>query len=252
MLLFKKSRLLLTFIFCVSIHVFSLGQTFTPTVIASAGEVYTNSQGSLSVTIGEMSAVETFQNVGANLIINQGFQQYEQNRTVPLKFISFIAKRLGKDIPITWKVAEVVNIVGFDLERSFDGNNFSFLNNKTVGNASEFTFKDNHPQKAWYRVKVNEACGSSWYSWIESVNALPLNVNIYPNPTANKINIVFNANEAGSKVLKLIDIQGKTMLTKSIATQLGNNIISIDISSLSNGTYLLTGLTENGNIIIKQ
>jgi hypothetical protein len=103
-----------------------------------------------------------------------------------------------------------------------------------------------------FTIKVNEADGSSWYSWIESVNALPLNVNIYPNPTANKINIVFNANEAGSKVLNLIDIQGKKMLTKSIATQLGNNMISIDISSFSNGTYLLTGLTENGNIIIKQ
>jgi hypothetical protein len=92
-------RFFLTFIFCVSIYVFSLGQTFTPTVIASAGEVYTNSQGSLSVTIGEMSAVETFQNVGANLIINQGFQQYEQNRTVPLKFISFFAKRMAVAIP---------------------------------------------------------------------------------------------------------------------------------------------------------
>jgi hypothetical protein len=173
-------------------------------------------------------------------------------KIVPLKFISFVAKRMGKDIPITWKVAEVVNIVGFDLERSFDGNNFSFLNNKTVGNASEFTFKDNHPQKAWYRVKVNEADGSSWYSWIESVNALPLNVNIYPNPTTSKINILYKANEAGIKMIKLIDIQGKTMLTKSINTQIGNNNISIDISSLSNGTYMLVGLSENGNIIIKQ
>jgi len=230
----------------------SIAQTFSPTVIASAGEVYTNSQGSLSVTIGEMSAVETFQNVGANLIINQGFQQTYENKTVPLKFISFVAKRLGKDIPITWKVAEAVNIVGFDLERSFDGTHFSFLNNKPVGNTNEFAFKDNHPQKAWYRVKVNEADGASWYSWIESINALPLNVNIYPNPTANKINIAYNANEVGTKLLKLIDIQGKTMLTKSIATQLGNNMISIDISSLTNGTYLLTGLTENGTIIIKQ
>jgi hypothetical protein len=231
---------------------YSIAQTFSPTVIASAGEVYTNSQGSLSVTIGEMSAVETFQNVGANLIVNQGFQQTYENKTVPLKFISFVAKRLGKDIPITWKVAEVVNIVGFDLERSFDGTHFSFLNNKPVGNTNEFAFKDNHPQKAWYRVKVNEADGTSWYSWIESINALPLNVNIYPNPTANKINIVFNANEVGAKVLKLIDIQGKTIITKSIATQLGNNLISIDISSLTNGTYMLTGLTENGTLIIKQ
>jgi len=172
--------------------------------------------------------------------------------TVPLKFISFVAKRMVKDIPITWKVAEVFNIVGFDLERSFDGTSFSLLNNKPIGTAAEYSFKDNHPQKAWYRVKVNEADGSSWYSWIESVNALPLNVNIYPNPTANKINIVYKANEAGFKIIKLIDIQGKTMLTKTINTLIGNNNISIDITSITNGTYLLVGLSENGNIIIKQ
>ena len=230
----------------------SMAQTFSPTVIASAGEVYNNSQGSLSVTIGEMTAVETLQNIGANLIINQGFQQNEQNRTVPLKFISFIAKRSGKDIPISWKVDEVINIVGFDLERSFDGTHFSFLNNKPLENTKEYTFKDIHPQKAWYRVKVNEADGSSWYSWIESVNALPLTINIYPNPASNKINILYNSNEAGIKTISLVDIQGKTIITKSTAIHLGNNSISIDISTLSNGTYLLIGLTENGNTIIKQ
>ena len=229
-----------------------MAQTFSPVVIASAGEVYNNSLGSLSVTIGEMTAVETFQNVGANLIINQGFQQNEQNRTVPLKFISFVAKRSGKDIPILWKVAEVINIVGFDLERSFDGTNFSMLKNKPLGNTNEYIFKDSHPQKAWYRVKVNEVDGSSWYSWIESVNALPLNVNIYPNPTSDKINIVYSSNEVVTKILKIIDIQGKTLLTKSMSIQLGNNSISIDISALTNGTYLLIGLSEKGNIIIKQ
>ena len=229
-----------------------MSQTFSPIVIASAGEVYNNSLGSLSVTIGEMTAVETFQNVGANLIINQGFHQYEQNRTVPLKFISFLAKRLSKDIPISWKVADIINISGFDLERSFDGTNFSILKNKPLGNTNEYTFKDSHPQKAWYRVKVNETDGSSWYSWIESVNALPLTINIYPNPTSNKIHILYKSNEAGIKTISLVDMQGKTMLTKSIATQIGNNNISIDLVSLTNGTYLLVGLSENGNIIIKQ
>jgi hypothetical protein len=47
---------------------------------------------------------------------------------------------------------------------------------------------------------VNEADGSSWYSWIESVNALPLNVNIYPNPTANKINIVFKGDRDSNAI----------------------------------------------------
>ena len=89
----------------------STSQTLSPTVIAAAGDVYINSQGSLSVTIGEMTAIETFNNIGANLLINQGFQQTYENNTVPLKFIAFIAKRHNNNIPVSWNVAEVVNVL---------------------------------------------------------------------------------------------------------------------------------------------
>lgn len=47
-------------------------QTLSPEVNASAGDYYTNSNGSLSVTIGE-TVIETF--IGANSILTQGFQQ---------------------------------------------------------------------------------------------------------------------------------------------------------------------------------
>jgi hypothetical protein len=50
-------------------------QMLTPTVVASAGDYYTTSWGSLSWTAGE-SAVETF--VAGNNILTQGFQQPEQ------------------------------------------------------------------------------------------------------------------------------------------------------------------------------
>jgi len=54
----------------ISMGVFS--QTLSPEVNASAGDYYTNANGSLSVTIGE-TVIETF--IGTSAILTQGFQQ---------------------------------------------------------------------------------------------------------------------------------------------------------------------------------
>ena len=63
-------------LFCIitalSITMAVSSQTLSPEVNASAGDYYTNSSGSLSVTIGE-TVIETY--FGANGILTQGFQQ---------------------------------------------------------------------------------------------------------------------------------------------------------------------------------
>ena len=50
-----------------------IAQQLSPTVVATSGGFYSNDEGMLSFTIGEMSAVETFSN--QYNILTQGFQQ---------------------------------------------------------------------------------------------------------------------------------------------------------------------------------
>lgn len=50
------------------------GQILSPDVVATSGDYYTNSNVSLSWTLGEIS-VETY--VGSNVLLTQGFQQPE-------------------------------------------------------------------------------------------------------------------------------------------------------------------------------
>lgn len=70
-----KRALLSIFIYglLASMPVFS--QTLTPTAIASGGGFYTSASGSLSLTIAEMSMVETF--ASATHFLTQGMQQPE-------------------------------------------------------------------------------------------------------------------------------------------------------------------------------
>ncbi|MCD4680852.1 MAG: T9SS type A sorting domain-containing protein [Bacteroidales bacterium] len=63
---------ILSLIIAISISAGVFSQTLSPEVNASAGDYYTNANGSLSVTIGE-TVIETF--TGANSILTQGFQQ---------------------------------------------------------------------------------------------------------------------------------------------------------------------------------
>lgn len=51
----------------------SEGQSLTPLVIASSGNFYSNTHGSLSFTVGELAMVETFS--ANSYILTQGFQQ---------------------------------------------------------------------------------------------------------------------------------------------------------------------------------
>jgi len=69
-------------------------------------------------------------------------------------------------------------------------------------------------------------------------------VDVFPNPADDAINIVLNTQESsGSVTVKLIDLSGREVLNKSHAESKGK--ISLDVSSVEAGTYLLS-IFKNG------
>ncbi len=69
-----------TLLFCAIVaSVLLNAQSLSPVVIASAGGFASNSNNSLSYTIGEMSMVQTFSS--SNTILTQGFQQPNESIT---------------------------------------------------------------------------------------------------------------------------------------------------------------------------
>lgn len=65
----------LLYIFATAFIASTQAQTLSPTVIASAGNYASSGGVSLSYTVGELAAVQTFSNTPANIILTQGFQQ---------------------------------------------------------------------------------------------------------------------------------------------------------------------------------
>ena len=70
-------------------------------------------------------------------------------------------------------------------------------------------------------------------------------VNIYPNPTENKVTIDLKTNEIQNITTELYDISGKLVYMKSYRS----NSINLDLNCFETGTYILKVKDENGNII---
>jgi len=101
------------------------------------------------------------------------------------------------------------------------------------------------PDSVWLFIPLGSAFGGGWsYNGSKSVNnqiiEKPINeINLYPNPFNEKINIVCN-NKLITKY-SLMDLNGKCIITKTDLTNL-----SIDLSFLNSGIYLIRFEDSNG------
>jgi subtilisin-like proprotein convertase family protein len=68
---------------------------------------------------------------------------------------------------------------------------------------------------------------------------------LYPNPTTNLVNVVYNVNTTDSFIIEVADLQGKIILSKNMANN--NGQLQVDVSTLSDGIYFVN-LKTNNNI----
>ena len=64
-------------------------------------------------------------------------------------------------------------------------------------------------------------------------------INLYPNPAKNNLNISFTSFEEENISIKVVDILGKTVLTKEIEVLQGENNFNLNIETLQKGIYFL-------------
>ena len=232
-------------------------QTLTPIVISTSGANFSTSQVSLSVTIGELTAIETVSNNSINLILTQGFQQNHNIVALPLKLIDFKNIKVGNSNQLKWSVISEFNINSYYVQSSIDGINFRNIdtilakNNNQKQTSYSVIDKDINFGNNYYRLQINESNGSKWYSWVIKVNENEKNIKLYPMPLSNTLFIELYQQKRELKELKLMDIVGKTIWTKSFYFEKGLNNIQIDFSKQNSGTYLLIGLDNKGIQLIK-
>ncbi len=153
----------------------------------------------------------------------------------PVELTSFEGKYTGGGANLlTWTTASERDNKGFDIERSVDGKNFEAIGQiKGNNKPSTYQFIDNQPfATSYYRLKQMDFDGKVSYSAIISVVRQDKGNGLKVYPTLVTNNVLTVDTEGETRDFSVTNLLGQQVLT-------GTTTAQIDVSTLSQGTYLL-------------
>ena len=181
------------------------------------------------------------------------------NVVLPLDLITFTGTlQSNLSALLNWKTENEINITGFGLERSEDGNTFNqitFVTSTSNSNSkSNYTYTDNDAlgQQSlvlYYRIKIINKNGSFKYSNVISMS-LPIAkaiINVAPNPVLNDLKANIISPITGNVLVRIIDNTGRVISQKTAFIKKGTNSFVQDVNQLSSGLYYLD-ISANGII----
>jgi hypothetical protein len=180
-------------------------------------------------------------------------------QTVPVKIIHIDASRnTDHTIAVNWKVANELDILHYEVERSSNGRIFiktgeanPLLNN---GGSTEYSFTDNKPLITvnYYRIKAISNNGQVQYSAIVKVapEKGDASITVYPNPVIdNKIQVQFRNQQPGIYNYDLVNAIGQVVYKGRVTVNSEFSSETIDPgTALGKGNYQLRISNESGTV----
>ena len=215
--------------------------------------------GSGTVTLGGLSGSNT---VSVRVCVDSNTASNGESHTIdnvsvpeaillglPVDLISFNAQERDGAVNLYWKTAFETQNEKFEIEHSTNNSSFrkvgEIQGNRSTLQLSNYTFYHQKPNRGenYYRLKQIDFNGNFEYSNIVSIK-LESNRNIvgeiYPNPTASRmVNLSYDAMTAEHLSIAVFSISGKLETIFPISILKGENNLQLDLSTLSNGIYLL-------------
>jgi hypothetical protein len=159
---------------------------------------------------------------------------------------SFIVN-LSDNIPVLNWSAEFGQGTVFEVQRSYDGRNFSTIRDMEYKlGQSEYEYKDRSVNTqapiVYYRIKSNEIGGVEKYTQIRSVkfSHKPGSLYTWPNPFTNNFIINYNAAEKETITVRMLNVSGQQMFMKNVTVNSGDNNINItEAAQLAKGIYVI-------------
>lgn len=176
---------------------------------------------------------------------------------LPVKLISFSGSLVNTKAVLNWKVAENEIASVFEIERSFNGNQFTIVAkvNATTKNGIENYYYAEPPAKStgriYYRLKMYDKSGVVNYSEIVVINLKTsgIGIELFPNPAVNKATVNFVAEKNSPVSIKIVNPTGQTVYSKNLNAVEGLNQLPMDISVLKQGMYFVEVINEGTKYI---
>ena len=178
---------------------------------------------------------------------------YSPNITIlPVTLVYFQGNRDNNTTTLRWNVAQNEMSGRFEVERSYDGTNFSTAGTvvATSKTGSEtYTFTESIAgNKIYYRLKMYDPRQSVDYSKIlQFQNSTSAALKILNNPVSDRLSISINSINNQPVELRVYDLTGRLHMKQTINISSGNNIFNLSLSSsMSKGIYAVE--VTNGDV----
>jgi photosystem II stability/assembly factor-like uncharacterized protein len=169
--------------------------------------------------------------------------------SIPVELTSFNASVSGNNVLLSWSTATETNNSGFDVERSPDGKDYTFISFiKGAGTVTElrtYTYKDENlpPGEYYYRIRQNDYDGSyTYYNYRSAVEiTTPLVYSMqqnYPNPFNPVTRIDFSIPSAGKVTITVYDLLGNeaaVIVNKDL--EAGSHSADFNAAGFTSGIY---------------
>jgi endoglucanase len=167
---------------------------------------------------------------------------------LPVSLQTFMVTKDNSQAKLFWKTSDEINNVGFEIERSQNGNDtwkkIGFVPSQSNNNMANYTFTDIAVLKGnnFYRLKQIDQSGLYKYSDIKMVNFYDKvkSIIVYPSITNENINIEVVDDGLLNTNLQIVNTSGQVIKT----IQLKNTKMIINLANQPAGIYFLK--TENG------
>lgn len=198
-------------------------------------------------------SVTTNINVGSFIQAHKNFTLASRSpfNKLPLEWLDWAVAARNNTAQIQWYIINDVDVLHYEIERSFTGSLFSRVNNTPAlhyaGNGT-YTITDATPQPGWnfYRIKITGKNNRSYYTDIKKVYiGEGLATSVYPNPAQNVLNVQFSRLPAGNAGLEITDAAGRIVTRKTIT----DAHTVIHTSTWAKGVYVLRVQYEGGGFV---
>jgi len=173
-----------------------------------------------------------------------------QNSTLSVELIYFKGIAEATTNLVYWATATEINSLGFGIERSSDGVNFTEIGwVDGAGNSqstTEYQFRDRAPLTgaAYYRLAMQDISGGIDYSNLANVQRNDVSgfsiLSIGPNPSANMINVSITNDGSDQVTYFIYDVMGRKVRYGTENLEVGINNFRIDASVMGTGMYVFT------------
>lgn len=162
---------------------------------------------------------------------------------LPVIITNFTATQVNNQTQLKWTVELETNFKQYDVELALDGKEFSNVAIVKASQQTAYTYNFvSNATKLFVRLKLIDVDGKYNYSKVIQINKeqLAFNINIYPNPPKDVVNISYGGDEKNI-TLNIVDAKGNTVKQLSLNT----NKCSISTKDFANGLHSFQFIKEH-------